>query len=72
MYNLLYMVVVAQSQMTFFLGSYNDLNSCQNAIHEIYATRLNLPNQRNPDLEKIIQKQMELNREFVCIPVKKG
>jgi len=72
MYNLLYMVMVAQSQMTFFLGSYNDLNSCQNAIHEIYATRLNLPNQRNPDLEKIIQKQMELSREFVCIPVKKG
>ena len=72
MYNLLYMVVVAQSQMTFFLGSYNDLNSCQNAIHEIYATRLNVPGQRNPELEKSIQIQMDLKKEFVCIPVKKG
>jgi len=72
MYNLLAMVMVAQAPLTFFLGNYNDLPSCNNAIHEIYATRLNLPNQRNPDLEKIIQKQMELSREFVCIPVKKG
>ena len=72
MYNLLYMVVVAQAPLTFFLGNYNDLPSCQNAIHEIYATRLNIPNQRNPDLEKSIQIQMDLKKEFVCIPVKKG
>ena len=72
MYNLLYMVVVAQSQMTFFLGNYNDLPSCQNAIHEIYATRLNVPGQRNPELEKSIQIQMDLKKEFVCISVKKG
>jgi hypothetical protein len=72
MYNLIYMVVVAQAPLTFFLGNYNDLPSCQNAIHEIYATRLNVPNQRNPDLEKSIQIQMDLKREFVCIPVKKG
>jgi hypothetical protein len=66
------MVVVAQAPLTFFLGNYNDLPSCQNAIHEIYATRLNIPNQRNPDLEKSIQIQMDLKKEFVCIPVKKG
>jgi len=72
MYNLLYMVVVAQAPLTFFLGTYNDLPSCQFAIHEIYATRLNIPNQRNPDLEKSIQIQMDLKKEFVCIPVKKG
>ena len=72
MYNLLAMVMVAQAPMTFFLGNYNDLPSCQNAIHEIYATRLNVPGQRNPELEKSIQIQMELKKEFVCIPVKKG
>jgi len=66
------MVMVAQAPLTFFLGNYNDLPSCQNAIHEIYATRLNIPNQRNPDLEKSIQIQMDLKKEFVCIPVKKG
>ena len=72
MFNLLYMVMVAQAPLTFFLGNYNDLPSCQNAIHEIYATRLNVPGQRNPELEKSIQIQMELKKEFVCIPVKKG
>jgi len=72
MYNLLAMVMVAQAPLTFFLGNYNDLPSCNNAIHEIYATRLNLPGQRSPDLEKSIQIQMDLKREFVCIPVKKG
>ena len=72
MFNLLAMVMVAQAPLTFFLGNYNDLPSCQNAIHEIYATRLNIPNQRNPDLEKSIQIQMDLKKEFVCIPVKKG
>jgi hypothetical protein len=66
------MVVVAQAPLTFFLGNYNDLPSCQNAIHEIYATKLNVPGQRNPELEKVIQIQMDLKKEFVCIPVKKG
>ena len=72
MYNLIYMVVVAQAPLTFFLGNYNDLPSCQNAIHEIYATRLNVPGQRLPELEKVIQMQMDLKKEFLCIPLKKG
>ena len=72
MYNLLAMVMVAQAPLTFFLGNYNDLPSCQNAIREIYATRLNVPGQRNLDLEKSIQIQMDLKKEFICIPVKKG
>ena len=72
MFNLLAMVMVAQAPLTFFLGNYNDLPSCQNAIHEIYATRLNVPGQRNSELEKVIQIQMDLKKEFVCIPVKKG
>ena len=66
------MVVVAQAPLTFFLGNYNDLPSCQNAIHEIYATRLNIPGQRLPELEKVIQMQMDSKKEFLCIPLKKG
>jgi len=72
MFNLLAMVMIAQAPLTFFLGNYNDLPSCQNAIHEIYSTRLNVPGQRNPELEKSIQIQMDLKKEFVCVPVKKG
>jgi hypothetical protein len=72
MFNLLAMVMVAQAPLTFFLGNYNDLPSCQNAIHEIYAARLNPAGQRNPELEKTIQLYMATKTEFVCIPVKKG
>jgi len=54
-----------------FLGTYADLNSCQNALHEIYATRLNAPGQRNPEVEKSIQIHMKNNTNFVCVPVKK-
>ena len=66
MYNLLYIANF------IFMGTYADLPSCQNALYEIYATRMNIPGQRNSELEKIIQKQMELNKEFLCVPVKKG
>jgi hypothetical protein len=72
MYNLIYMVVIAQAQLMGFMGEYNDLASCQYAIHEIYATRLNPAGQRNPELEKTIQLYMATKTEFVCIPVKKG
>ena len=72
MYNLVFMVVVVQAQLTGFLGSYNDLASCQYAIHEIYATRMNIPGQRNPEIEKTIQIQMDLKKEFLCLPAKKG
>jgi hypothetical protein len=72
MFNLLYVVIVAQAPIMAYLGNYNDLPSCQNAIHEIFATRFNIPGQRNPELEKSIQKQMELNKEFLCVPMKKG
>ena len=72
MFNLLAMVMVAQAPLTFFLGNYNDLPSCQNAIHEIYATRLNAAGQRNPEFEKTIQLYMATKTEFLCVPVKKG
>ena len=72
MFNLLYTVIIAQAPIMAFLGNYNDLSSCQNAIHDIYATRMNLPGQRNPELEKTIQIQMDLKKEFLCVPVKKG
>ena len=72
MFNLLYMVMVAQAPLMAFLGEYNDLPSCQYAIHEIYATRLNPAGQRNPELEKTIQLYMATKTEFLCVPVKKG
>jgi hypothetical protein len=65
MYTLIYVVNFV------FLGTYADLHSCQNALHEIYATRQNAPNLRDPEVEKSIQIQMQNNTKFVCIPVKK-
>lgn len=72
MFNLIYTVIIAQAPIMAFLGNYNDLASCQYAIHEIYATRMNIPGQRNPELEKTIQMQMDLKKEFLCLPAKKG
>jgi len=53
------------------MGTYADLPSCQNALYEIYATRMNAPGQRNPELDKIIQNQLKVEKSFVCVPVKK-
>ena len=55
-----------------FLGTYANLESCQNAIHEIYVMRQNAPNMRDPEVEKSIQIQMQNNTKFLCVPVKKG
>jgi hypothetical protein len=65
MYNLLYIANFV------FMGTYADLPSCQNALYEIYATRMNIPGQRNPELDKVIQTQLKVDKSFVCVPVKK-
>ena len=72
MYNLLYMIMVSQSSMMSFLGNYNDLPSCQAAIREIYVVKFNALGQRNPALDKAIQTQIDFQKEFLCVPVKKG
>ena len=54
------------------MGTYADLPSCQNALYEIYATRMNIPGQRSPEIDKAIQTQMKFEKSFVCVPVKKG
>ena len=55
-----------------FLGTYADLASCQNAMYEIYATRINIPGQRDSEVDKNIQKILKVEKSLVCIPVKKG
>ena len=65
MYTLLYIANFA------FMGTYADLPSCQNALYEIYATRMNVPGQRNPEFDQVIQLQLKLEKSFVCVPVKK-
>jgi len=72
MFNLLYTVIIAGSPLMAFLGEYNDLPSCQYAIREIYAARLNVPGQRNPEFDKTIQLTMNTKAEFLCVSVKKG
>lgn len=52
------------------MGEFKDQNTCQNAIREIYAQRLNAPNQRLKELEPTIDIQVKNSKEFLC--VKKG
>jgi len=54
-----------------FLGTYADLKSCENALYEIHATRTNVPGQRDPALEPVIQSKLKYSNSFACIPVKK-
>jgi hypothetical protein len=54
-----------------FMGTYADLRSCQNALYEIYATRMNAPGQRDPEIDKSIQKILKTEKSFVCVPVNK-
>jgi len=55
-----------------FMGTYADLPSCQNALYEIYATRMNAPGRRTPEVDKVIQTQLKFEKSFICVPVKKG
>ena len=66
MYNLLFIANFA------FMGTYADLPSCQNALYEIYATRMNPAGQRLPEIDKNIQNNLKFEKSFVCVPVKKG
>lgn len=53
-----------------YLGDYRDLSTCQAAIREIYAHRINPPGQRLKELEPSIDLQVKNGKEFLC--VKKG
>ena len=54
------------------LGTYNDLPSCQDAIRAIYTFKINPYNFQNPEIEKAINTNILYQREYVCIPNKKG
>lgn len=53
-----------------YLGDYKDQASCNAAIREIYAHRINPPGQRLKELESAIELQVKNGKEFLC--VKKG
>ena len=55
-----------------FLGTYVDLKSCENALYEIHATRINAPGEQNPAVEPAIQSKLKNSNAFACIPVKKN
>jgi hypothetical protein len=55
-----------------FLGSYADLPSCQNAIREIFLFRANPPGQRLPELNESINSRISIQKEYLCLPNKKG
>ena len=51
-------------------AEFDSMNSCQNAIREIYAQKVNPPGQRLKELEGTIDLQMKTSKEYLC--VKKG
>lgn len=53
------------------LGTYANMASCQNAIHEIYSAKLNPPGMRMPEVEEAIKVRMKYAKEYACLPVSK-
>jgi hypothetical protein len=53
------------------LGTYANMASCQNAMHEIYAIKLNPPGMHMPEVEESIKLRMKYAREYACLPVSK-
>ena len=68
MYALVFILVGAQPA---FLGNYANLNSCQNAVREIYAGRMNPTGELLPNVDKSINSLIKNKKEFICIPVSK-
>lgn len=66
MYNLVLVSTMA------FLGTYADMPSCQNAIREIFAQKMNPPGQRLPELEESINLRVSVQKTYLCVPAKKG
>jgi hypothetical protein len=67
-----YILLAVMSMPAVFQGEFTDLASCQNAIHEIYATKMNPPNQRLPEIEEAVKQQLKVQRSFICVPKQKG
>lgn len=64
---MLYTLLFVLNTPYAFLGDFKDLNSCQNAIREIYSIRVNPPGQRLKELESAIDLQIKNNKEFLCV-----
>lgn len=66
----MYILLFVASLAPAFLGEYKDIVACQSAIREIYAQKLNVPNQRSATLDAAIDLQLKNSRDYLC--VKKG
>ena len=66
------LLFVMNSSTPAFLGEYSNIESCKNAIYEIYATQTNPPGKRMPELEESINLRISLQKNYVCVPKKKS
>jgi len=63
MYKLIFIATISP----VYLGEYQSLDHCRSAIKQIYQQKLNLPNVRLEEINKIVDIKMQYNKEFVCI-----
>jgi SpoVK/Ycf46/Vps4 family AAA+-type ATPase len=62
--------LVLLANMTL-LGTYANMASCQNAMHEIYAVKMNPHGKRLPEVDEAIKARMQYSKDYVCLPVSK-
>jgi hypothetical protein len=48
-------------------AEFDNLASCQNAVREIYAQKINPPGQRLKELDQTIDLQVKTSREYLCV-----
>ena len=66
----MYILLFVASLSPSYLGEYKDLVSCQGAMREIYAQKLNVPGQRSANFDVTIDLLLKNSRDYLC--VKKG
>lgn len=69
------LLFVALNQQPTNLGTYDSVNSCNDAIRAIYATRMIVPNlqysqQQLNVIDRAIDTQLQYQQEYVCIAKK--
>jgi len=65
------LLMVAVGQMPVYLGTYSSSAACTSAIRSIYQAQYNPTNINTPQLNVLMDRLIELQREYRCLPQEK-
>lgn len=65
------LLLVAVGQVPVYLGTYNSSEACAAAIREIHRAQYNPASINTPQLNALMDRLIELQREYRCLPKEK-